>query len=313
MKNRPDKTSRIIMSSFVVTMICFVFIALVLSFNLNWNETILGKDGMGNIGDFLSGTFGVVLGFVSFLLMWKTFSVQRKQFAMQDALQRQSSFETTFFNLLNSLDQVRENVISILSHSDKSIDSFTSWYKNMVCAFRESDDDVVIKSSFVTSQIEATEGVVAKIYEEFVEDEGYAGFYFRYVYNIMRFIIDFWPNYDLRRKYVDLLCARLSDEEMSLIFYNALSKYGLNQDEQPKFKEMLDKYQVFENLNKDYLIDRSHFRFYPYTDFKFLTRDERKEYLKYSNAMLNNLRGELLADPMNQFGRYEASAWKKLN
>ena len=30
-------------------------------------------------------------------------------------------------------------------------------------------------------------------------------------------------------------------------------------------------------------------------------------------AMLNNLRGELLADPMNQFGRYEASAWKKLN
>lgn len=30
-------------------------------------------------------------------------------------------------------------------------------------------------------------------------------------------------------------------------------------------------------------------------------------------AMLNNLRGELLADPMNKFGRYETSAWKKLN
>lgn len=280
MKKWSDKTYKyVVLPSFVVTMLCFVYIVLVLSFKLNWNETILGKDSMGNVGDFLSGTFGVVLGFVSFLLMWKTFSVQRKQFAMQDTLQRQSSFETTFFNLLNSLDQVRANAISILSHSDKSIDSFTSWYKNMVYAFRESDDDVVIKSSYVDSQIEATEGVVAKIYEKFVEDEGYAGFYFRYVYNIMRFIIDYWPDYSIRRKYINLLCARLSDEEMSLIFYNALSKYGLNQDERPKFKEMLDTYQVFENLNRDYLIDRSHYRFYPHTDFKFLNRDERKSFL----------------------------------
>lgn len=281
MKKWSDKTYKyIVLPSFVVTMLCFVYIVLVLSFKLNWNETILGKDGMGNVGDFLSGTFGVVLGFVSFLLMWKTFSVQRKQFAMQDTLQRQSSFETTFFNLLNSLDQVRANAISILSHSDKSIGSFTNWYKNMVYAFRESDDDIVIKSSYVDSQIEAIEGVVAKIYEGFVEDEGYAGFYFRYVYNIMRFIIDYWPDYSIRRKYIDLLCARLSDEEMSLIFYNALSKYGLNQDERPKFKEMLDTYQVFENLNKDYLIDRSHFRFYPHTDFKFLNRDERRSLLR---------------------------------
>lgn len=282
MNNKSDKKYKIIvMSSFVVTMLCFVYIALVLTSNVRWNDTELGKDCMGNIGDFLSGTLGVLLGFVSFLLMWKTFSVQRKQFAMQDTLQRQSSFETTFFNLLNSLDQVRDNTINILSHSDKSIDSFTSWHKKMIYTFRESDDDVIIKPSYVDSQIEATEGVVAKIYEQFVEDEGYAGFYFRYVYNVMRFIIDYWPNFEMRRKYVDLLCARLTDEEMSLIFYNALSKYGLNQDERPKFKEMLDTYQVFENLNKDYLIDRSHFRFYPYTDFKFLTRDERKEYLKF--------------------------------
>ena len=150
----------------------------------------------------------------------------------------------------------------------------------MVYTFRESDDDVIIKPSYLDSQIEATEGVVAKIYEQFIENEGYAGFYFRYVYNIMKFIIDYWSNYEIRRKYVDLLWARLTDEEMSLIFYNALSKYGLNQDEQPKFKEMLDTYQVFENLNKDYLIDRSHFRFYAHTDFKFLNRDERKTFFR---------------------------------
>jgi hypothetical protein len=234
---------------------------------------------MSNIGNFLAGTLGVFLSFVSFLLMWRTFSVQREQFAMQNKLQRQSSFETTFFNLLNSLDQIRENAINILSHSNKEIDSFTNWYNKMDNAFKKSDNDYKIKPTDVDSQIEAKEGVVSQIYERFVDKEGYAGFYFRYIYNIMRFIINYWPEYEIRRKYVDLLCARLSDEEMSLIFYNALSKYGLDQDERPKFKEMLDTYQVFENLNKDYLIDRSHFRFYPSTDFKFLTRDEREFFL----------------------------------
>lgn len=273
-------TNIVIALSFIITMICFVVIMISMLSEVEWSDCSFSKNYMSNIGNFLAGTLGVLLSFVSFLLMWKTFSVQRKQFAMQDTLQRQSSFETTFFNLLNSLDQVRGNAIKILSHSNKSIDSFASWHKKMVYTFRESDDDVIIKPSYVDSQIEATEGVVAKIYEQFIENEGYAGFYFRYVYNIMKFIIDYWSNYEIRRKYVDLLCARLTDEEMSLIFYNALSKYGLNQDEQPKFKEMLDTYQVFENLNKDYLIDRSHFRFYAHTDFKFLNRDERKTFFR---------------------------------
>ena len=77
-----------------------------------------------------------------------------------------------------------------------------------------------------------------------------------------------------------LLCAKLSDEELALLFYNALSKYARDQNEGLHFKEILDEYQIFENLNHDYLIDRSHFRFYPHTDFKFLTRHERKQFLK---------------------------------
>ena len=52
-----------------------------------------------------------------------------------------------------------------------------------------------------------------------------------------------------------------------------------------RFKDILDKYQVFENLNSDYLIDRSHFRFYSHTDFKFLTRDERKHYLMSTKSV----------------------------
>jgi len=272
-----------VLFAFIITMICFIVIMMSVLSDVDWSDCSFSKGYMSNIGNFLAGTLGVLLSFVSFLLMWKTFSVQRKQFAMQNDLQRQSSFETTFFNLLDSLDQVRENTIKILSHTDMSTDSLTSWHKKMIHAFKDSGENVKLNSKDIESQVEATEGVVAKIYEEFVEENGYAGFYFRYIYNIIRFTIDYWSDYAIRRKYIDLLCARLSDEEMSLIFYNALSKYGLNQDERSKFKELLDNYQVFENLNKDYLVDRSHFRLYPHTDFKFLTRDERNAYLQKVN------------------------------
>ena len=280
MKVNSKYTNYIFLFLFVVTMICFIVIMIAVLSKVDWSNSSFSRDYMSNIGDFLAGTLGVFFSFISFLLMWRTFSVQREQFAMQNILQRQSSFETTFFNLLNSLDKVRGDAINILSHSDKDIDSFTCWYNKMKNAFERSDDDYQIKPTDVDSQIEAAEGVVSQIYERFVGKEGYVGFYFRYIYSIMRFILNYWPEYEIRRKYVDLLCARLSDEEMSLIFYNALSKYGLNQDERPQFKEMLDKYQVFENLNQDFLIDRSHFRFYPHTDFKFLNRDERRSFLK---------------------------------
>lgn len=279
-------TNIVIMLSFVVTMICFVVIAVSLVSHVNWADCSFSHDYMGNIGDFLSGTIGVFFAFVSFLLMWRTISIQRKQFREQDNLQRQASFETTFFNLLNSLDDVRANAISILSHSDNKTQSMGECYKKMRDCFKASDSVILVQCSDVESQIEATEGKVAEIYESFVEKQGYAGFYFRYIYNVIRFTLDYWKDYSMCRKYIDQLCARLSDEELSLIFYNALSKYGLDQNERLRFKDLLDTYQVFENLNMEYLVDRSHFRFYPHTDFKFLTRDERKAYLKNVNYNL---------------------------
>lgn len=284
MNNWSDKTYKLIlMSCFVVTMLCFVYIALVLCSNTNWDETIFAKDCMGNIGDFLSGTFGILLSFVTFILMWRTFYTQRKQFERQDQLQRQASFETTYFNLLSSLDEVRANVINSLGRCSSGIHSFSEWHSALVNFYEEKGEDTIVHPNDVSSQIEATEGKVAEIYEKFVEKTVYVGFYYRYIYNILKFATNYWEedkeDYKTVRKYVDLLCAKLSDEELCMIFYNAISKYGRNQNESLEFKRILDKYQVFENLSQDFLIDRSHFRFYPQTDFKFLNRDERKSYL----------------------------------
>lgn len=267
-----------ILLTFLVTMICFAIIMISLFAKVNWDNCAFSNDAIGNIGDFISGTVGVLLSFVSFLLMWKTFTTQYRQFERQNELQNQSSFETTYFNLLLSLDQVRKEAVLILKEKD-ICGSISEWYQLFRKTSNEPTDKLTISPDDVESQIEAIQGLVANRYEEFVSNTGYIGFYFRFIYNTIKFSITYWNNYEVSRKYTDLLCAKLSDEELALLFYNALSKYGRDQNEDLHFKDILDKYQVFENLNSDYLIDRSHFRFYSHTDFKFLTRDERVRYL----------------------------------
>ena len=268
-----------ILLSFFVTMICFVVILITFFSQVNWNDCAFSKDFMGNIGDFLSGTIGVFLSFISFLLMWKTFSTQYRQFERQNELQSQASFETTYFNLLLSLDQVRNDAVQILKDKNR-VGTISEWYQLFIKDVEIKKEELIIQPDDVLSQVEAIQGVAAKCYEDFISQNGYIGFYFRFIYNTIKFSVNYWNNYDISRKYTDLLCARLSDEELALLFYNALSKYARDQNEGLHFKDVLDKYQVFENLNYDYLIDRSHFRFYPRTDFKFLTRDERKQFLK---------------------------------
>lgn len=276
----------LLLLAFLVTMLCFVTIMVSLFSRVNWDDCAFSKDTMGNIGDFLSGTLGVLLSFVSFLLMWKTFTTQYRQFERQNELQNQASFETTYFNLLLSLDQVRKEAVLILREKE-ICSSISEWYQLFKKANNIHKDELRISPDDLPSQVEATQGVVATCYENFINENGYVGFYFRFVYNTIKFAITSWNSYQLQRKYIDLLCAKLSDEELALLFYNALSKYGRNQNEDLHFKDILDKYQLFENLNSDYLLDRSHFRFYPHTDFKFLTRDERKLFLiDYKN--MNN-------------------------
>lgn len=71
-----------------------------------------------------------------------------------------------------------------------------------------------------------------------------------------------------------MLQAQLSNDELALIFYNALSSNGLNSSKKPQFKEWIEHYQFLENLNVDSLLDRRHHVLYQKSKFKFLNRDE---------------------------------------
>lgn len=82
---------------------------------------------------------------------------------------------------------------------------------------------------------------------------------------------------DDKEHYLNLLQAQLSDEELALIFYDAISKYGENKEGDQTFRQMLDETHFLENIKSDVLLDRNHCFFYPKTTFKYMSRDDKKK------------------------------------
>lgn len=81
--------------------------------------------------------------------------------------------------------------------------------------------------------------------------------YLRFLYNIFKFIDSSELPIDLKKKYTNIVRAQLSDYELLILFYNCLHKNGSQ-----RFKPLIEKYSVFNNLQDDLLLNPIHRNFY---------------------------------------------------
>ncbi|MBK7856334.1 MAG: hypothetical protein IPJ79_16880 [Bacteroidetes bacterium] len=108
------------------------------------------------------------------------------------------------------------------------------------------------------------------IYEYFFQRHtSELGHFFRYLNSLIKYAIQERENYGDERKYIDIIQTQLTDDQLGLIFYNVLSKYGRNQKKKLKFKKRIDKYQLLENIKETTLIHRNHHTEYEKTIFRF--------------------------------------------
>ncbi len=107
------------------------------------------------------------------------------------------------------------------------------------------------------------------------ENNNRLGHYFRFIYNIIKFCIEERHGHGDDKRYVDIIQAQMSNDELGLLFYNALSKYGRTGEGTQRFLNWLDYFDFFENLDSDSLLFREHHRYYS-TLFKFLTKEEKE-------------------------------------
>ncbi|MFC3076379.1 putative phage abortive infection protein [Shinella pollutisoli] len=218
----------------------------------------------GQFGDFIGGTLNPILTFLTFMGLIVTIVLQQQELAdtrvelkkSADALEKQSealdnqlkaihrqNFEATFFqmlsfhnNLVGAMDiQLRNGMVI------KGRDCFKHFYKSL----KEQYEGYLHEDE--KKRIE--EGH-RNFWKEFQQDLAH---YYRYLYNIIRFIeeSDVDP-----QKYMRIVRALLSNYELAVMFYNGLTKQA------EKSKVYIERYALFDNLPDELLFSGEHMSYY---------------------------------------------------
>lgn len=286
-------------SVIVVVMILAIFYFVIMyhhwhndMFSWDFIDRNIASQLHNNIGDFLWGTLGILLTFTTTLFLFITFKEQREQLVATKKESDKIRFETTYFNILGMLKQVQDTVNANISSrmSSQNVHNIVEYYTYFKVFYNQNltndsnlkqMNDEFIPLTTSPAQIEQYEGMLAELYVRFIDEtQCNIGYLYRYIFNTTKFVIDDKhnkANKENLERYLNLLQAQLSNEELCLIFYNAISKYGKDKHGILQFKEMLDNTQFLENIDSTFLLNRNHYIFYPHTSFKFLNRDELKK------------------------------------
>lgn len=227
-----------------------------------------------------AGTFAI---FLTLMKQQEQFNQAQKQVVTQQ-------FETTFFNMLNQLFSIKnsikgETVDKQLLGQDflhHILNELKQKYEDHLIA-NEEIKEVVSRvgkcESQPESKLQMLKDDLNEIYMSTYDSYySYLGHYFRYFYNLVKFVIDNRSEKQFKdaSKYIQLVQAQLSNDELGLIFCNSISDKALNNSDENRIFEWLEQYSVLENIDSKSLLNRSLHVLYPQTIFKFLNNSEKE-------------------------------------
>jgi len=214
-------------------------------------------------GDFFGGILNPIFAFLSLILI--VFTLRQNQKALEQnkyalnisntelSLSRdefknsvtalnsqveQSSyqrFETTFFNMLS----LQVEILNSLSFNSKSLNS----RKNF------NEENTVGRDVFgsILRWIDDTEDESNSLrhYDDFQSAENQVvGHYFRNLYQILKFVNNSLITIEEKTKYIRILRAQLSSNELGLLLFNCLS----SKVDDGQFRDLLIKYSFLEHV-----------------------------------------------------------------
>lgn len=196
--------------------------------------------------------------------------LQREEFEKQNQALEIQRFESTFFRMLQSLQDIIDNLKIALPSMD-SPEPESPEYEFRVYKGREAFEAMV-------NHIEYGNFLPGKNYEEgpsavdrsFISEACYGdcfrfcdnevGHYFRLLYHIIKFIDESDAIDDTNKKtYIHILRAHFSINESKCILYNSLSD-GLGYS---KLYVLIDKYDLMQNLPARKLHFSDHHKYFP--------------------------------------------------
>lgn len=225
------------------------------------------RAALGQLGDFTGGFLNPIVAFAALLGLSYTIVLQRKQmkkaekdfkvqseaqneqlrhaaeaFQSQKLAQEKQAFESTFFQLLAIFSGVArdEGIKGEINQNSSNLHKNTHIHDlmkevNPCHDFLERNIDKYNKEKLIEYDI-----LYIAYYEKY---EFILGHYFRVLFNIIKFIDRSTLIFDEKKFYTNLVRSQLSQLELSLLFYNGLSKHG-----REKFLPLIHEYSLLKHL-----------------------------------------------------------------
>lgn len=228
----------------------------------------------GDFGDYVGGVLGSLIALVSIILLYRTYRTQLDITKNQEQQLQTQQFESTFFELLSNQRMILMSSKGVFfnqkSMSRKGetfndynfIDKIAEELRLQMLDF-EYDPELLKEENINLIRI-----IVNDYYLEiFTKHIPQLSHYFRHLYHILKFI----DNSDIpnKRKYVDLLQAQMSNNELYISMYNGISVYG-----RKRMLPLMDEYSFLENLSdSDFTTKKHRELFYKKTKFKDYLKD----------------------------------------
>ncbi len=254
--------------------IAFVFVAFVvivwLSFWCYVDTKVFSSDATILTHEAARGVFGDKFGAVNALFSGLAFAgiiftilLQRKEleyqreelistrevFEKQNETLEQQKFESTFFQLLSLFHSI-VNGLDLRKKYDTSnvISQGRDCFKTLYREFKRDVCDPIDPFTGRITDLDTTLKLYAQFYEKHKSELSH---YFRTLYHIYKFLDSSCLNN--KRQYSSIVRAQLSSYEQIFLFYNCLHDHGKD-----KFKPLIEKYSVFNNLDESLLFNSKH-------------------------------------------------------
>lgn len=258
-------------AGFIVILCCMICFLAIKYYFMQFGEFGFSTKtaNWGIFGDYIGGIIGTILSFFSIILIYATYKNQVSSSILQQ-------FETTFFNLLNNQREILKSLSGMVHNGrpDDSYDTFCSDdYISAIADVLDNQFDKKIEpgdSIFgdspkhpILNTKEENEKIINEVYSSIYKGkESELGHYFRHLYHIIKYVHE--SNIRNNKKYVDIIQAQMSDDELYVTFYNCISKYG-----KEKFLPIIETYSFLENVRQRGSKFEKHCKqFYPNTKFK---------------------------------------------
>lgn len=201
---------------------------------------VVNNELLGTFGDFIGGVLGTIFALISTLILIRTFNQQRKITEKNKEQIENQRFNDLFFELLRlyqsevadlcgQIEWKKGNEIGTINYSNKD--------------FFNYEKEKVQRAFKTTTSYQGNIKNALNIYMLFyVKNRTKVAACFRTLYRIYDLIDNADLKEPIKKNYLKIIRAQLTDSEIFFIRYNAMTYYGNN------FINYINKYNVLKHL-----------------------------------------------------------------